>query len=1003
MEALKSSMAAKVAAMMLFIICVVSFAASAAGMIAMDVVGGYQMTKEEMVQKAFDQACSNYSVLAMAGHEEDFNKEELDATNFRYGVVKADNIEDVDFSDPDSYIGGNFDEIPHVKQLRLEEFDISKNSSFQLGNGNILDSYYQRAESPFYYTEENYPLDGIFYGMDSDTFYARSGKKLFPMPENVQIYTAEDPYPSYLNENEAGELMQKDETGYSFQEGITAIFNDTQETALSSVRIEKDSELFNRYQLVSNEGIGAFDNGTFYTNREREVKFQHYIVASYVKTPLSGADSFRSGDMFVQAERAVDFAYRLRYAAILVLVLSVVLLGSSFVFLMSSAGHRRGQEGVHAGISDRIPLDLHAALTATAIWMLGCIVVILGYASFDRIDTGSLAGLVSFVVASSCAGIAAILFVMEFLMSFAVRVKLGKWWRHTIIYWIWRKCLHLAGQTLRFCVFVIAGLLKSMTLLWKAWFLLGFLAFVEFFMIASSYRYDYAVFWALEKAVLYPFIIIQLMQLRKLQKGAQRIADGALDYQIDTRHMFWEIKKHGEYLNDIGNGINSAVNERMKSEHFKTELITNVSHDIKTPLTSIINYVDLLRKEEIDNPNVKEYLEVLHRQSARLKKLIEDLMEASKASTGNLSVVMEKCDAGVMLVQTVGEFEEKLMANQIELQVKKPENGIYIQADNRHLWRVFDNLMNNICKYAQPMTRAYVNLEQDGQKAVITFRNISRYQLNISSEELMERFVRGDSSRNTEGSGLGISIAKSLTELMNGRFELIVDGDLFKAVLSFPLYGTEQALAPAGPQRLEMHLEDMGKKETALPQRLAIGIQNAGAQAAGIGQNVADKTGQIFRQAGAQAAGLGQNVADKTGRMVRRAGRFAYHVKQAAQQVKEEEAEWERQNAAAPEAAKPVYYDGGSRAEETRYASGRNHAEETMYTSSGNHAEEVLYASGGNQAGEASYASGRNHAEDVLYASGRNESENTSYETESSPAAEPVYSYPDEWKKNARM
>ena len=255
----------------------------------------------------------------------------------------------------------------------------------------------------------------------------------------------------------------------------------------------------------------------------------------------------------------------------------------------------------------------------------------------------------------------------------------------------------------------------------------------------------------------------------------------------------------------------------------------------------------------------------------------------------------------------------------------------------------------------------------------------------------MERFVRGDSSRNTEGSGLGISIAKSLTELMNGRFELIVDGDLFKAVLSFPLYGTEQALAPAGPQRLEMHLEDMGKKETALPQRLAIGIQNAGAQAAGIGQNVADKTGQIFRQAGAQAAGLGQNVADKTGRMVRRAGRFAYHVKQAAQQVKEEEAEWERQNAAAPEAAKPVYYDGGSR------------AEETLYASSGNHAEEVLYASGGNQTEEASYASAGNHAEEVLYASGRNESENASYETENSPAAEPVYSYPDEWKKNARM
>ena len=249
--------------------------------------------------------------------------------------------------------------------------------------------------------------------------------------------------------------------------------------------------------------------------------------------------------------------------------------------------------------------------------------------------------------------------------------------------------------------------------------------------------------------------------------------------------MFFEFKKHAENINEVGNGISHAVDARMKSEHFKTELITNVSHDIKTPLTSIINYVDLIKKEQFDDPKLAEYIDVLDRQSARLKKLIEDLMEASKASTGNLPVHLEKFDASVMLTQVVGEFEERTQANQLDLIVSGPEKPVYILADGRHLWRVFDNLMSNICKYAQPGTRVYINLEQVKQDIVITFRNISRYQLNITSEELMERFVRGDSSRNTEGNGLGLSIAQSLTTLMNGTMRLEVDGDLFKVILTF--------------------------------------------------------------------------------------------------------------------------------------------------------------------------------------------------------------------------
>ncbi len=210
-----------------------------------------------------------------------------------------------------------------------------------------------------------------------------------------------------------------------------------------------------------------------------------------------------------------------------------------------------------------------------------------------------------------------------------------------------------------------------------------------------------------------------------------------------------------------------------------------MSHDIKTPLTSIINYVDLLEKEELDNPNAREYLNVLGRQSQRLKKLIEDLMEASKASTGNLAVVCESCDAHVMLTQTIGEYEEKLKASRIELIVKESEEQILLWADPRHLWRIFDNLMNNICKYAQASTRAYVNIEKQEETGKIVFRNISKYALNIESEELLERFVRGDGSRNTEGSGLGLSIANSLTELMGGTFELVTDGDLFKVIVTF--------------------------------------------------------------------------------------------------------------------------------------------------------------------------------------------------------------------------
>ena len=285
--------------------------------------------------------------------------------------------------------------------------------------------------------------------------------------------------------------------------------------------------------------------------------------------------------------------------------------------------------------------------------------------------------------------------------------------------------------------------------------------------------------------VFCPFILYIGWEYRKQTKVCSELAKGNVDAKVDTKHMIWDLKTQGENINAIADSINLAVEERMKSERMKAELITNVSHDIKTPLTSIINYVDLLSKEEIESEKAKEYIEVLSRQSDKLKRLIVDLIEASKASTGNLEIHAEEIDVRMALLQVTGEYEEKLQQAGVELLLHIPEEGIMIQADGRYLFRIFDNLMTNIKKYSLNHTRAYIDLKTEGQDVLIIFKNISKDVLNVSGEEFTERFYRGDTSRNTEGNGLGLAIVKSLVELMNGSIRVIVDGDLFKVEIRF--------------------------------------------------------------------------------------------------------------------------------------------------------------------------------------------------------------------------
>lgn len=465
----------------------------------------------------------------------------------------------------------------------------------------------------------------------------------------------------------------------------------------------------------------------------------------------------------------IGFIYPLRYSVYIICAVSLVVAAVLLIFLYCAAGHRKDGT-IQLNHLDKVPFDL---LLAVAL-IVECVFIYLPSVSFRMwvfAVTVALFCIVSYFTA------------LAVTLTFATRIKTGTLISNNLIY----KLLRFIGRYLKKGWNALKYIFKNLSLIGKTVLIVAAVVFAEFVVFMFGYYSSAALFfwWFVFTAVISLAVLYTAVILQKIKKGGERIALGDLDFKIDTQYMYGDFKRFAESLNNINLGLQNAVNEKMKSERFKTELITNVSHDIKTPLTSIINYVDLIKKEQPENENIKQYIEVLDRQSGRLKKLIEDLVEASKASTGNLAVSLTECEVGVLLSQTIGEFDERLSKSGLTAVLKQPETPVRIMADGRHLWRVFDNLMSNICKYSQTGTRVYLDVSVKDGKAVITFRNISKYELNISSEELMERFVRGDSSRHTEGSGLGLSIARSLVELQNGQMKLDVDGDLFKVILTF--------------------------------------------------------------------------------------------------------------------------------------------------------------------------------------------------------------------------
>lgn len=289
-------------------------------------------------------------------------------------------------------------------------------------------------------------------------------------------------------------------------------------------------------------------------------------------------------------------------------------------------------------------------------------------------------------------------------------------------------------------------------------------------------------------------LVCEGIQRQRLLEGVQAMANGEEEWRIPTERLFFANRQMAEAVNDLGEGLRTALQEQMKSEHMKTDLITNVSHDLKTPLTSIINYVDLMKREQIESPKAREYLRILDQKSQRLKQLTEDLVEASRASSGNVTLDMRRIDLKELLMQISGEYEERFAARDLCLIPRYPEEPLYVKADGRRMWRIIENLYRNVEKYAMPCTRVYLDVGSEGDLAFMSLKNISEQPLNISADALTERFVRGDESRTTEGSGLGLSIARDLTELQNGTFSIYLDGDLFKATVSFPLLSAETSI-----------------------------------------------------------------------------------------------------------------------------------------------------------------------------------------------------------------
>lgn len=427
------------------------------------------------------------------------------------------------------------------------------------------------------------------------------------------------------------------------------------------------------------------------------------------------------------------------------------------------AGRRREDRELHLCSVDRVPTEVMLAVIAVPLGLM----ISLGFIYIDTTGIWDLFAVVLVVLGELLLGM---LFMGAYL-SIVRRLKGHKFWNTSLCYAIIQSCksVYMARKT-------------------SGRIIIAFVLLILCNLIFGGVGILVAL---IVDGLVLLYLIRENAGRQVIKDGLARIASGELDFKINGKELIGDNKEMAEAVNHVGDGLMNAVKETLKSERLKADLITNVSHDIKTPLTSIINYVDLLKRENIQDPKIRGYIQVLDSKSQRLKQLTEDLVEASKISSGNVVLEMQPIRLGELIRQTNGEFEEKFAAKDLEMVCRIPDEPVVIMADGRRMWRVIENLYSNVAKYAMPGTRVYVEVKKIGCRVIFEIKNISEHPLNIRAEELTERFIRGDVSRSTEGSGLGLSIAQNLVRLQHGTFDIYLDGDLFKVTITFEVSGFE--------------------------------------------------------------------------------------------------------------------------------------------------------------------------------------------------------------------
>lgn len=583
---------------------------------------------------------------------------------------------------------------------------------------------------------------------------------------------------------------------FPVSEGVTSKFpnwEETREQLAEEYRKEHPDEEFRVSSFW-----GSDNTSIFYVIQEQPTKQDYTVIFHIANSGLGGIEADRLWSL-------ADAVWRHELEVSVALGVCLVLFAALAVYLCMAAGRKPGSEEIRPGGLNCIPLDIYlAAVVLGAAGYVFCAAEGLGY--FIQQSMLTFLSIYGYGLYAWC-----LLFV-GFCFACAAQFKTPNfyWWRHSvtglcwrIAVWCWHfgwKCLGWAYKILwtvtigfvswawktikKFFSWLIGWVRKLYGLLPLSWqwlvggLLVGGCTF-------PGLLWDSSLLLFISFAIALAVVIYSANVYATLLEAAKRMRGGDLEIKVDEKLMIGGFKDMAQELNGLSDVVMVAAQKQMRSERMRTELITNVSHDIKTPLTSIINYVDLLQKPHSPE-DAQTYLEVLSRQSNRMKRLIDDLIELSKASTGNITVNLTTMDAVETVNQALGEFTDKLEAAHLMPVFRAPKEPLYIHADGRLAWRAMSNLLSNAAKYAQPDTRLYVDMVAVDGKVCISFKNISRDSLNISADELMERFVRGEASRSQEGSGLGLNIAKSMMELQHGALELLVDGDLFKATLIFP-------------------------------------------------------------------------------------------------------------------------------------------------------------------------------------------------------------------------